>query len=159
MDAARRGALMRAGKMALGAVGAASLSNGTLAQPTQAAPRVYPRINNWGSGSFAVDEPDPIFEARHKKVRELEDRMYREVNPRWRLTDNMHTDNSSYLPALKSTAPWWRAHVMQEQMKRKQRAMDTLQEQIQKILESPLDKLKDMADEALGAFMEELSKP
>lgn len=104
-------------------------------------------------------QPDPNWCARNQAADRLYQQMNEHANPRWALTDNMHTDNSSYLPALKSTAPWWRAHVMQERRKRQQRAIDTLQSQIKKLMESPMDKLQEMADEALGAFMAELNKP
>lgn len=165
MDAIRRGAMLKAGRMALGAIGAAGLAGRGNFSSNPVAPSQYPMTASGAIGEYAAQgkardvAPDPAHMARRRQINQLEDQMYREVNPRWRLTDNMHTDNSSYLPALKSTAPWWRAHVQQENMKKKARAMETFQLQIQKLMESPMDKLKDMADEALAAFMAELNKP
>lgn len=102
---------------------------------------------------------DHLYQARYKAAEPLRKKLEElQCGQRWQLSDNMHTENSSYLPALKSTAPWWRASVMQDKRKRRQTAIESLQEQANKLMEAPLEKMESLVNDMLANFIAELGK-
>lgn len=62
-------------------------------------------------------------------------------------------------PALKSTAPWWRASVQMDKRKKRQTAIESLQNQARSLMEAPLEKLDSIVNDMLATFIAELQKP
>lgn len=161
MNPLRRAALMRGAQViAGGAAAIASLGKQQSGSLQAAAPYPSDKINNWGN-DIAVPKSDPIHEARWNAAQPLRtklDELYGYSG--WSISRATHlVAESTYLPTLRSTAPWWQASVAMERQKRKANAIQTLQSQIDALMRSPLDKVQEMANEALTAFMVELNKP
>lgn len=156
MDALRRGALMRMGKIVAGAAGAAALSGSRGEQISS------PKSVNFARGSYSsgdvgcanVPDIDPSWEKRSAAARPLQAKIgeiYR--SRRWSIGD------SAYLNEMKSPREWWKRSVMMDRERRRETAIETLQSQIDKLMQSPMDKLEQMANEALASFMAEWNKP
>ena len=160
MNNLRRAAIVRGAQMVAGALaGGALVGRGMDISPSTAP---YTTGRSIGAQETSPEVPciDPVRQARWKAAQPLEDKINQlQGYSGFSLSRALGRETeSSYLPALKSTAPWWRASVHLDQTKKRATAIQTLQDQINKIMQSPLDKLNELADEALGAFMAEIQK-
>lgn len=166
MDAIRRGAMAKMVRGAVGGLGAAGLigrgnlasQSGKIAYDAPPPSDSYPSNN---CATAAIPKPDPQWEARQKITQPLRnkiDELY--GNGGYRASQSGYNDNPShYQSALRSTSHHWRASVRMDELKRKQSAIETLQDQINAIMRSPMDKLQEIANEALAAFVIEMEKP
>jgi len=152
MDALRRGALARMGKILGGAAATGFAVSGRGAR-SQASANTYPKdvMADW---AIAAPEPDPSWERRNAAAKPLHDKIEQHYQERrWALGDSV------YLEGLKSPKEWWKRSVMMEREKRRQTAIESLQKQIEKLMETPMDKLEQFANDALAGFMAEWNKP
>lgn len=156
MDPLRRGAITKAGRMIAGGLGAAALSGSRGAQVDAAiglgSLNKYSSQNSGYAGEVPV--PDPGWEQRNA----VRQKMYRQIEEgersrRWKVSEN------AYLEGLKSPSQHWKMQVMLEREKRRQTAIETLREQIEKLYETPMEKLEQFANDALAGFMAEWNKP
>lgn len=159
MDAIRRGALMRIGKIAAGAVGlGAAVGRGQVAIASQVSVESYDKVFD---ATPPTSTESPIMSARHsaaaplfQQIKELDG--YRPNAP----SQYMHgVETHPYLSALRSTSFHWRGGVIAEHEKRRRSALKVLRDQVNTILRSPLDSLEEAAQKAIAGFMEEVNKP
>lgn len=168
MDPVRRGAIVRGARLAAGAIaGVATLGRGRdIGNAQNLAPSPYPPLATGSQGyineKIAADcAPDPMWIARRDATQPLRTKLEELYgHSGWSISCAQHlVAESSYLPTLKSTSHWWQCSVAMDRQKRKATAIQTLEERINKLMQSPLDKLKEMANEALGEFMAEMERP
>lgn len=166
IDAARRGAIMRGARLAAGAVaGVATLGRAReMGSLNAAASPAVPYPTDMAAKVAGYGEtvgPNPDWIARHEASQPLRmklEELYGHTG--WSISRAHHlVAESSYLPALKSTAHWWQCSVAMDRQKRKATAIQTLEDQISKLMQSPLDKVKEVANEALAEFMAAMQKP
>lgn len=168
MDEIRRGAMTKMGRYAVGAVGlAGTLGRGNVATAGQKG--VFDSSNSPVVGDYlakakyaeAPTPPSPLEMARYRAVEPLREKIGElEGWNNFRTSQYMGQEQqSTYLTALRSTAPHWRASVLMDKRKQQQSAIATLQEQINKMLRSPLDALEETAREAIQGFLAEMQKP
>lgn len=113
---------------------------------------------NWSEATQTINK-DPLWDARWKAAAPLREKLEKlQRGERWQLRHNMNTDDSSYLPALRSTARWWRASVQMDRAKKRQTAIESLQQQANELLEAPMDKIESMVNEMLATFMAEFNR-
>ncbi len=165
MDPIRRGALVRGGKMLAGAgatmatLGGQGRGQNFAINEGMAKQQALASMDKYIGKADARDYPtapsvDPHWQARENATRPVYEKLQAlEKSRRWKISEN------AYLEGLKSPSQHWKHSVMLDREHRRQSAVETLQEQLRKLSESPLEKLEQLANEALGAFMAELEKP
>lgn len=164
MDAIKRGAMLKMGRLALGGLGAAASlgkSGNAYAPSNIAPPSSYP--SDYAKTQNAAGQPigdDPVYSAKREATRPLREKIEELYGERGHQLRRYFyaADEDSYLPALRSTQRWWRASVAMDRARKRETAIQTLQAQIQSIMQSPLDGVQNLAKEALAAFMTEFNK-
>lgn len=170
MDAIRRGAMMKMGRLLAGGAGAvAALGRGqVLAQANMDAARTYPPQPDGYPSAFTgeaavkrINPLSPLDRARHKVAEPLFDKMqeldgYRRFAP----ANYQHAaDTNSYLSTLRSTSRHWKCCVAADRDKKQASMMESLEAEIQKILRGPIDSLEETFQQAIASFVEEFNKP
>lgn len=108
-------------------------------------------------------ELDPMEKARYKAVeplrRKIEDIEGYGANPPLSSYFRSHTSAHHFdIFACKSTSAWFKQHVVHEREKSKLKAIDSLRQEMNKLMTSPLDGLESTAREAILGFLAEIQK-
>jgi hypothetical protein len=171
MDALRRGALMKFGRIAAGVAGV-GLTAGRAA-PTQAQSGLF--ADQGLAQDVARNYVGPInpIDPAWRAEKHLMDARYKAAEPLRQQMEAIqgygkhatlsrargYGEQQHDLAAMRSVAPWWKDHIAHERAKKMVSAIETIQEQINKLLQSPLDALEDGVQAAIKGFMEEIQKP
>lgn len=179
MDAIRRGAMAKMGRALLGGGAALSqvashqrgLSVGGLAGYDSPPSTPYPSDVNYITGTYGTEkkaddgsrrEQQRLMEARHRASGPLRDKIRDARGEGDKLTlercFGLH-ERTSDLPALKSTAKWWRDHIAMERAKKRLSVIRTLEDELSKLVNGPLEALEATARDAINAFLKEMASP
>lgn len=109
--------------------------------------------------SAYLTNEDPLWTARQAARRPIEDKIKEwQKTIRWRASQYINITHSLHLHTLQSTSLSWRAGVVLDHYKKQQTLMETLESQLRAIMDAPMDKLQEIAGQALAALMRELGK-
>lgn len=156
MDALRRGAMQKLGKLFLGA-GAAGTTLGRAGQvqATQGLNKItgYDKaLVDWNGPAEAYPQPiqaDPVDRAKSRLARPIRDQIEKLEYGRARIGNY---GEPFHMQTMRSVSPWFKQVVAMEEQRKRASLIQSLRDQINDIFKSPVDDLK----KEFGQMFEEL---